>query len=187
MQDANKFLYKLNEHGQAMTKEQAFDFGDVDGDKMDEAFLCRLYGSYTIYEGYGKATGAAQEDGQTQEEDRSINAHNCRKTSMLSKMFFIYKLMTRGFSADLNKELMGLFASYASQYLELISVATDLGLYIPLFTAEQRTSILATLKAELDNKAALPNKLRHARAFTSFSKFEFMFREQVPQSLDELK
>lgn len=63
---------------------------------------------------------------------------------------------------------------------------TDLCFYIPLLNDERKQGILATLKQELETKAANPNKLRYARALTSFSKFEFMFRNEPPNSTEEL-
>lgn len=53
-QNADKFLYFLNETEGKMTAEQAFDFSDIDADKMDENFLGRLYGSYCVKANYGK-------------------------------------------------------------------------------------------------------------------------------------
>ena len=65
---------------------------------------------------------------------------------MLCKMFLIYKLSTRGFSEDINKMNQQLFTTYACQYMELISVVTDLSFYIPLLNDEQRDGIITTLK-----------------------------------------
>lgn len=62
-----------------------------------------------------------------QQIDKSLNAHNCRKTAMQANMFLIYKLV------DINQVnikaynlLKNIFAKYAGMYIELISVTTDL-------------------------------------------------------------
>ena len=51
---------------------------------------------------------------------------------MICKLFIVYKLTSKGFSQDLAKLYEELLAPYATQYIELISVVTDLNFYAPL-------------------------------------------------------
>lgn len=83
---------------------------------MDENFLARLFGSYSIKAKYGKVPQTESNqipDGGAPKEDKSTNAHNCRKTAMLAKLFFIYKLTTRGFAAGIGKMYQEIFSEYA--------------------------------------------------------------------------
>ena len=81
---------------------------------------------------YGRPINEEGQIIEGKKEDRSTNAHNCRKTSMIAKLFLIYKLTSKGFSKDLNKLYEELLTPYATQYLELVSVVTDLNFYVPL-------------------------------------------------------
>jgi hypothetical protein len=59
--------------------------------------------------------------------DKSVNAHNCRKSAILSQMFVLHKFIVLG-KADrgLNQGIKEHFSKYAAAYLELISVVSDL-------------------------------------------------------------
>ena len=105
---------------------------------------------------------------------------------MICKLFIVYKLTSKGFSQDLAKLYEELLAPYATQYIELISVVTDLNFYAPLIGEDQKNGIVASLKKELEKKAQNPNKIRHASAEISVAKFEFMFRNEAPKTIDEL-
>ena len=62
-----------------------------------------------------------------EQKDKSLNAHNCRKTAMQANMFLIYKLVEiNKISTDSYNLLMNIFVKYAGMYIELISVTTDL-------------------------------------------------------------
>jgi hypothetical protein len=105
---------------------------------------------------------------------------------MICKLFIVYKLISKGFSKDLGKLYEELLTPYATQYMELISVVTDLNFYVPLLGEDQKQGIINSLKEELLKKAEKPNKIRFASAETSLAKFEIMFRNEVPKSMDEL-
>ena len=67
--------------------------------------------------------------------DKSVNAHNCRKSCILSKMFLLHKLMAlKNYPVELNLEIKNLFIKYANAYIELTSVITDLQLYVIYLT-----------------------------------------------------
>ena len=55
---------------------------------------------------------------------------------MICKLFMVYKLTSNGFSKDLEKLYGELLIPYATQYLELVSVVTDLNFYVPLLDSE---------------------------------------------------
>ena len=62
-----------------------------------------------------------------EQKDKSLNAHNCRKTAMQANMFLIYKLVEiNKINTDSYNLLMNIFVKYAGMYIELISVTTDL-------------------------------------------------------------
>ena len=103
-------------------------------DKMDEKFICRLYASYCVTANYGRPVDEEGQIPADEKVDRSTNALNCRKTSMIGKLFIIYKLTSKGFSKDLGKLYEELLTPYATQYLELVSVVTDLNFYVPFLS-----------------------------------------------------
>ena len=81
--------------------------------------IMNLYGFMKHFEDFGMENG--------EQKDKSLNAHNCRKTAMQANMFLIYKLV------DINKInpntynlLKNIFSKYAGMYIELISVTSDL-------------------------------------------------------------
>ena len=57
---------------------------------------------------------------------------------MICKLFIVYKLTSKGFSTDLGKLYQELLTPYATQYMELISVVTDLKFYVPLLDEDQK-------------------------------------------------
>ena len=69
-------------------------------------------------------------------------------------------------------------------YIELISVTTDLQLYIPLFNQEQLQEVYHSILQFVDKKS--DDKIRHARALMSVNKFNFLFRESNFNNFDEL-
>ena len=105
---------------------------------------------------------------------KSMNAHNCRKTAMLSRLFILYKLLPMADDkAAVLGEMKRTFVTFASQYIELTSVVTDLISYVPIFTNELRASILGELAAVVDTKKEDP--VRHARARITLAKFTYLF------------
>jgi hypothetical protein len=80
------------------------------------ALLYHLYASFKKYETFG-----------LESNDKSVNAHNCRKSAILSQMFILHKLISvAGADKGLSVAIKDHFVKYASAYLELISVSTDL-------------------------------------------------------------
>ena len=78
---ASKILYDLNE---TATKLQTpFDESLVD--TPSSALFSHLYASFKQYEDFG-----------LDKEDKSVNAHNCRKSAILSQMFSLHKLIVLG-------------------------------------------------------------------------------------------
>jgi hypothetical protein len=78
------------------------------------ALLLELYASFTAFESFGLNQDPI---------DKSVNAHNCRKFCMLSKMFIIHKTETS------LAELQALVLTYAKAYIEIPPVVTDLQMY----------------------------------------------------------
>ena len=72
---------------------------------------------------------------------------------MICKLFIVYKLTSSGFSQDLGKLYGDLLIPYATQYMELVSVVTDLNFYVPLLDQDQKAAIITALKAQLEIKA----------------------------------
>ena len=109
---ASKILYDLNETSTKL--ETAFDESLVE--TPSSALIHHLYASFNKYEDFGLA-----------KEDKSVNAHNCRKSAILSQMFSLHKLIVLG-KADkgLSLGIKQHFSKYATAYLELISVVADL-------------------------------------------------------------
>lgn len=99
---------------------------------------------------------------------------------MICKLFIVYKLTSNGFSSDLSKLYQELLTPYATQYMELISVVTDLNFYVPLLTQDQKQGIITSLKQELQKKSEKASKFRLASAEISLEKFEIMFKNEVP-------
>jgi len=125
-----------------------------------------VYSSFTYYESYGL-------DGE--KEDKSVNAHNCRKSCLLSKMFFLHKLISlHKCELGLNKGMFLLFVNYAKAYLELTSVITDLQMYVLYLDEEQRTQILEKLNKHVEDKKGLSEQ-RKMKAQININKFELMF------------
>jgi len=92
-----------------------------------------LFNSYGKFEKYGAG-------------DKSVNAHNCRKSASLSNLFLMHKLIQGGAPAQLADVMVPIFTNYACSYIELPSMLTDLQLYALYFTKEQRQQILDNLK-----------------------------------------
>ena len=95
-------------------------------DKKDFSLIQNIFASFSKFEDHGLDT-----------EDKSVNAHNCRKSCMLSKMFLLHKLIAvANCDIGLNEEIKNLFVKYAKPYIELISVVTDLQIFIVYFNTE---------------------------------------------------
>ena len=75
-----------------------------------------------------------------------MNAHNCRKTAMLSRLFLFYKLLQVADDKDkVRAAITQTFTTFATHYLELTSSVTDLISYVPMLTDDNRASIMAHL------------------------------------------
>ena len=96
-----------------------------------------LWGSFTAFESFGLNQDPI---------DKSVNAHNCRKFCMLSKMFILHKTET---SLD---ELQGLILKYAKAYIEIPPVVTDLQMYCLHLDQAKRATFLEELKKSIDEK-----------------------------------
>ena len=111
LDDANKMLYGFVEAASNIKREQVFDTT-----LSDFALIQNIYASFSHFEDYGLDT-----------EDKSVNAHNCRKSCILSKLFLLHKLIAVAGAQDaLNQEIRNLFIKYAKAYIELTSVISDL-------------------------------------------------------------
>lgn len=105
----------------------------------------------TNFEEYGLADGK-----------KSVNAHNCRKFAMLTKMFIGHKLIVlQNFEAS-KFEIEKTFTQYAKAYLELTSVVSDLQMYVLHLDVYQREKILECLQNHVETKTDQP--LRMAKA-----------------------
>lgn len=106
--------------------------------------------------------------------DKSTNAHNCRKSAGLSQMFAIHKMISM-LKADIGitSRLAQLFNSYASAYIELPSMVSDLVMYGLYLTQEQKEDLFTNVLAQaLSAKEA--NKLRHSKAQIGVNKLQFI-------------
>ena len=118
---ADEILSSFNEASTKLDKNGAFDAKLAEKPTFD--FIKNLYASFHLYENFGL------EDGK---EDKTVNAHNCRKSAILSQMFILHKLvMVGGADQGLNTGIKSFFIKYATAYLELTSVVTDLQMYVP--------------------------------------------------------
>lgn len=97
-------------------------------------------------------------------EDKSTNAHNCRKSALMSIMFGVHKLVSvLGLDhPNLNNIIGDLFLKYAKPYIELTSVVSDLQFYALYLSPDQRTQILEALKQQAESKKA--DKMRFCKA-----------------------
>ena len=78
--------------------------------------------------------------------DKSVNAHNCRKSCIMSKLFLLHKMIAIANCDDgLSQEIRNLFLKYAKAYIELTSVVSDLQLYVLYLESEQRHEVLDSL------------------------------------------
>ena len=99
--------------------------------------LLEFYASFTNFENFGLDKDPI---------DKSVNAHNCRKFCMLSKMFVIHKIETS------LGELQALILRYAKAYIEIPPVVTDLQMYCLHLDQAQRATIIEELKKSIDEK-----------------------------------
>ena len=136
---ASKILYDLNET--ATKLDAPFDEGVVDQPNME--LFNHLYASFGKFEDFG-----------LDKDDKSVNAHNCRKSAILSQMFAVHKLIVLGKAEKgLSLGIKQHFCKYASAYLELTSVVADLQLYVLHLDESQRKEILENLSSK---KCATP-------------------------------
>jgi hypothetical protein len=100
--------------------------------------ITHIFASFSAFENYGMEGDSAT--------DKSVNAHNCRKSSIMSKLFLLHKLVAIA-NADVgvNAEMKNLFLKYAKPYIELTSVVSDLSLYVVYLSQEQRDEIISSL------------------------------------------
>jgi hypothetical protein len=89
--------------------------------------------------------------------DKSVNAHNCRKSCTMSKLFLLHKMIAiANCDIGLNVEIRNLFLKYSKPYIELTSVVSDLSLYVVYLSQEQRDAILASLKTFIEDRKTAP-------------------------------
>lgn len=121
-----------------------------------------------------------------QSEDKSTNAHNCRKSSALTQMFAIHKMLSL-LNADpsITSRLSTLFNWYASSYIELPSMVSDLSLFSLYLTSENKQTLLkVVLPQALESKRG--NQGRYSKAQIGFNKLKFILGFEAPQTFDEL-
>mmetsp|Transcript_8641 Transcript_8641/g.14628 ORF Transcript_8641/g.14628 Transcript_8641/m.14628 type:complete len:524 (+) Transcript_8641:690-2261(+) len=171
-------LYKMYEASQKVEGREGTFMDEYLGKEDGEELIVHLFSSFTFYKGYGMKEG---------EEDKSNNAHNCRKFSTLSSMYLLHKLMhVCGCGRELNSELKNLFLTYARAYIELTSVVTDLQMYVAYLSEQQRKEIMESLQNQIDTK---PNysEARKAKAHINLNKLANIFRSEFHPSLDAFK
>lgn len=135
--------------------------------------------AFAKYESYG-----VEADGTV--SLKSMNAHNCRKTAMMSRLFIFYKLLPMADDQpEARSAIAKTFKLFAKQYIELTSCVTDLLSYVPLLTKEDREAILVELAGVVDSKS--DNPLRQGRAQITLAKFQYIFRDSQFANLDDLK
>ena len=117
-----------------------------------------------------------------EEPDKSLNAHNCRKSSLLSKLFMLHKFIAvfKLEGESLQNQIKDLFLTHAKDYLELNSVVFDLQMYSLYLTEAQKVEILENISQWVEDKVNL-SAVRKMRAKITQNKLRYMFRAQVPQ------
>ena len=75
-----KTLYDFQSASSSMTAETAFDV-----ETKAEDLITHLFASFSAFENYGM-------DGEAP-TDKSVNAHNCRKSCIMSKLFLLHKMV----------------------------------------------------------------------------------------------
>lgn len=141
--------------------------------------LVHLYQSFSAFQDYGT---------EGDKVDKSVNAHNCRKSSILSKLFCIHKFISLlGFEIEgLSATIADLFLQYARAYVELPSCVTDLQMYIPYLSQAQLQTIHEALRAYVEEtKKEVP--VRYVKARITVNKFAFVFRQAPHASIQELQ
>lgn len=63
-------------------------------------------------------------------QDKSVNGQNCRKSSQLSIMLLVHKIMIRNPSEIEKKIYAGLLSTYVSMFREVASLIFDLGPFL---------------------------------------------------------
>lgn len=116
--------------------------GDVEKalEQMEPDFdlVTKFYSMLSGFEEYG-----------LDKDDKSVNAHNCRKFAMLTKMFICHKFITLLNFDSAKSEIEAVFTKYSKAYLELISVVPDLQMYVLHLDQSQRGKILEEMKAHV--------------------------------------
>jgi len=98
-----------------VSSDSLFSFSD---DPL--ALVYQTYCSFSQFVNFG-----VDSDGKV--TDKSVNAHNCRKSATLSMLFIIHKMISQlGADSKLSELIQAMFESYAKQYIELPSMVTDL-------------------------------------------------------------
>lgn len=112
--NSGKTLYDFQAAASSITPETAFDVETKAKDLVNH-----LFASFSAFENYGM-------EGD-EYKDKSVNAHNCRKSCIMSKLFLLHKLVAIAkCDISLNQEIRNLFIKYSQAYVELTSVVTDL-------------------------------------------------------------
>ena len=75
-----KTLYDFQAAAGGIKEETAFDV-----ETKPEDLVTHIFASFSAFENYGM-------DGEAQ-KDKSVNAHNCRKSCIMSKLFLLHKLV----------------------------------------------------------------------------------------------
>ena len=75
-----KTQYDFQSASSSMTAETAFDV-----ETKPEDLMTHVFASFSAFENYGM-------DGEAP-TDKSVNAHNCRKSCIMSKLFFLHKMV----------------------------------------------------------------------------------------------
>jgi len=112
--NADKTLYDFHAGAASMTAENAFDV-----ETKPEDLINHIFASFSAFENYGMY-------GEEQ-KDKSVNAHNCRKSCIMSKLFVLHKMVAiANCDIGLAQEIKNLFIKYSKAYIELTSVVSDL-------------------------------------------------------------
>lgn len=109
-----KTLYDFHAASSSITVETAFDV-----ETKPEDLITHIFASFSAYENYGMDGDAPT--------DKSVNAHNCRKSCIMSKLFLLHKMIAiANCDIGFNLEIRNLFLKYSKPYIELTSVVSDL-------------------------------------------------------------
>lgn len=142
---------------------------------IDQLFF--VVSSFAVFEKFGVTADS---------EDKSTNAHNCRKSSVLTQMFAIHKMVSF-LNADpsLTSRLASLFNWYASSYLELPSMVSDLSLASLYLTDSDKETLLETVLPQA-LAAKQGNQARYSKAQIGFNKLKFILGYEAPKTFDDL-